>query len=95
MWLGLFLAVLIHYFSTSVNNFNIYFCNFADVVILVTVVEAVKCVPTPVGGPEVHICAHAMALILGTLVFANNGVEHLFKNVSYARRIIELLKFFQ
>ncbi|CAH3016841.1 unnamed protein product, partial [Porites evermanni] len=36
----------------------------ADVVILVTVVEAVKCVPTPVGGPEGHICAHAMALIL-------------------------------
>ena len=76
MWLGLFLAFLIYYFSTSVNNFNIYFCNFADVVILVTVVEAVKCVPTPVGGPEGHICAHVMALVL-----AINGVEHLIKNL--------------
>ena len=90
IWLGLFLAFLIHYFSTSVNIFNICFCNFADVVILVTVVEAVKCVPTPVGGPEGHICAHAMALIL-----AINGVEHLYKNLSCARRIIEILKFFQ
>ena len=76
MWLGLFLAFLIYYFSTSVNNCNIYFCNFADVVNLVTLVEAVKCVLTPVGGPEGHICAHAMALVL-----AINGVEHLIKNL--------------
>ena len=68
----------------------IYFCNFADVVILVTLVEAVKCVPTPVGGPEGHICAHAIALVL-----AINGVEHLYKNLSCARIIIEILKFFQ
>lgn len=77
------------------NNFNIYFCNFADVVILVTVVEAVRCVPTPVKGPLGHICAHAMAVLGVTIFFASNGVEHLFKNVTYAGRIIELLKFYQ
>lgn len=90
IWLGLFLAFLIHYFNTSVNKFNIYFCDFADAVILVTLVGAVKRAPPPVGGPEGHTCAHVL-----TLVLAINGVEQMYKNLSLACRIIELLKFFQ